>query len=86
MIGSHGAASYTALVEPASRFEPCNGQFGSGSINMPAGSLDGFLYVKGRRDAMMKVAGNRVYPKEIVDQILVGGHVQEAEVGGFAAG
>jgi acyl-CoA synthetase (AMP-forming)/AMP-acid ligase II len=43
---------------------------------------DGHLYVKGRRDAMMKVAGNRVYPREIVEQLLAGGVVQEAEVVG----
>jgi hypothetical protein len=41
--GLCGAAAYTALVEPASRFVPCNGQFGSGSINMPAGLAPAWL-------------------------------------------
>jgi hypothetical protein len=34
-----GATLYIDIVETPSRFVPCNGQFGSGSINMPAGSL-----------------------------------------------
>jgi hypothetical protein len=33
------AAFYIDFGELASRFVPCKGQFGSGSINMPAGSL-----------------------------------------------
>jgi hypothetical protein len=30
---------YLNLVDLTSRFVPCKGQFGSGSIDMPAGSL-----------------------------------------------
>jgi hypothetical protein len=34
-----GAARYVDVVALPARFVPCNGQFGSGSINIPAGSL-----------------------------------------------
>jgi len=44
---------------------------------------DGYLFVKGRQDAMLKVAGNRIYPAEIAAQILVLPHVIEAEVLGI---
>ena len=49
------------------------------------GHLDaeGFLFVQGRRDAMLKVAGNRVYPREIVQQLLLAGGVRDAEVVGI---
>jgi acyl-coenzyme A synthetase/AMP-(fatty) acid ligase len=31
---------------------------------------EGFLYLKGRRDDMVKIQGNRVYPQEVTAQIL----------------
>lgn len=43
---------------------------------------DGFLYLKGRQDEMLKVSGNRVYPAEIVDKITDLDEVAEAEVVG----
>lgn len=41
---------------------------------------DGFLFVQGRRDAMLKVAGNRVYPGEIAEQICSLPGIHEAEI------
>jgi acyl-CoA synthetase (AMP-forming)/AMP-acid ligase II len=43
---------------------------------------DGYLYVVGRRDEMLKVAGNRLYPREISDQLAAIDGVAEAEVVG----
>jgi acyl-CoA synthetase (AMP-forming)/AMP-acid ligase II len=47
-----------------------------------AGYFDeaGYLYVTGRRDGMLKIAGNRVYPQEIVEQLLKIENVSQAEV------
>lgn len=44
---------------------------------------EGYLFLKGRRDAMLKIAGNRVYPKEITNQLLLLDYIQEAEVVGL---
>lgn len=44
---------------------------------------EGYLFLKGRRDAMLKVAGNRVYPKEIANQLITLKQVREAEVVGL---
>lgn len=44
---------------------------------------DGFLYILGRRDHMLKVQGNRVYPKEIQDVLQEHPSVQEAAVIGI---
>ncbi|OQW94230.1 MAG: hypothetical protein BWK79_06975 [Beggiatoa sp. IS2] len=44
---------------------------------------EGYLYLQGRRDAMLKVAGNRVYPQEIINQVLSVAQVLEAEVVGI---
>jgi acyl-coenzyme A synthetase/AMP-(fatty) acid ligase len=41
---------------------------------------DGFLFLKGRMDAMVKIAGNRVYPDETADQLRALDGVREAEV------
>ena len=48
------------------------------------GYLDdgGYLYLCGREDDMLKVADNRIYPREIVDQMLTLPEVREAEVVG----
>jgi len=43
---------------------------------------DGYLTVLGRRDRMLKIRGNRVYPKEILDVVLSHEHVQDAVVFG----
>ena len=46
------------------------------------GSLDrdGYLFLKGRRDGMIKIADNRVYPEEVSDQLREIDGVQDAEV------
>jgi acyl-coenzyme A synthetase/AMP-(fatty) acid ligase len=41
---------------------------------------EGFLFVQGRRDSMLKIAGNRVYPQEIVNQLLLLPGVASAEI------
>jgi acyl-coenzyme A synthetase/AMP-(fatty) acid ligase len=48
------------------------------------GYLDeaGYLHLLGRRDAMLKVMGNRVYPREVTSQLLALPDVLEAEVVG----
>ena len=43
---------------------------------------DGYLYVLGRKDKMIKSSGYRVYPKEVADQILRHPSVAEAVVFG----
>lgn len=47
---------------------------------------DGYLFLKGRRDAMVKIGGNRVYPDEVADQLRALDGVREAEVVSAAAG
>lgn len=47
---------------------------------------DGYLYLMGRKDKMMKVHGNRVYPAEVVNAIVAHPDVQEAAVVGVKAG
>jgi acyl-coenzyme A synthetase/AMP-(fatty) acid ligase len=49
------------------------------------GYLDeaGYLYLKGRRDGMLKIMGNRVYPQEVTHQILTISGVREAVVVGL---
>jgi len=44
---------------------------------------DGYLFLQGRSDTMLKVAGNRIYLKEIINQILTIESVQETEVIGI---
>jgi acyl-CoA synthetase (AMP-forming)/AMP-acid ligase II len=43
---------------------------------------DGYLYVKGRRDSMLKIQGNRVYPAEVMAQLLAVRGVADAAVVG----
>ena len=44
---------------------------------------DGYLYVQGRKDKMIKSSGYRIYPKEISDQILRHTSIQDAVVFGI---
>jgi fatty-acyl-CoA synthase len=44
---------------------------------------DGYLYVIGRRDEMLKISSNRLYPREISDQLVAIDGVAEAEVVGI---
>ena len=46
-----------------------------GSVN-----AEGFLFLKGRKDAMLKVAGNRIYPDEITHEITALDAIAEAEL------
>jgi acyl-CoA synthetase (AMP-forming)/AMP-acid ligase II len=45
---------------------------------------DGYLYLKGRRDSMLKVMGNRVYPQEVTTQLLTLPGVRDAVVAGVS--
>jgi acyl-CoA synthetase (AMP-forming)/AMP-acid ligase II len=47
---------------------------------------DGYLFLRGRRDAMLKVHGNRVYPGEVVAELLALPGVMQAEVVGADMG
>ena len=47
---------------------------------------DGYLYLLGRRDAMLKIMGNRVYPDEVAAQLLALPGVLQAEVVGVNRG
>ncbi len=47
---------------------------------------DGYLYLLGRRDAMLKIMGNRVYPDEVATQLLALPGVLQAEVVGVDRG
>lgn len=44
---------------------------------------EGYLFLKGRRDGMVKVTGNRVYPQEVASQILTVRGVRDAVVVGM---
>jgi len=44
---------------------------------------EGYLYLKGRRDGMLKVMGNRVYPQEVTHQILTISGVRDVVVVGM---
>jgi fatty-acyl-CoA synthase len=43
---------------------------------------DGYLYLVGRHDEMLKVSGNRLYPRAVSDQLAAIAGVAEAEVVG----
>jgi acyl-coenzyme A synthetase/AMP-(fatty) acid ligase len=43
---------------------------------------EGYLFLKGRQDGMLKVMGNRVYPQEVINQIVTLPGVREAVVSG----
>jgi len=85
MLGYLGA---DAEQKQKLRPNPFSGPNDPSSLAIFTGDLghldaEGYLFVKGRRDAMLKVTGNRVYPREVVEQILAAGGVQEAEVVGL---
>ncbi|HEX7408171.1 MAG TPA: class I adenylate-forming enzyme family protein [Candidatus Binatia bacterium] len=44
---------------------------------------EGYLFLKGRRDSMLKIMGNRVYPQEVHNQILTVPGVKDAVVVGI---
>ena len=47
---------------------------------------DGYLFLLGRRDSMLKIMGNRVYPDEVAAQLLALPGVLQAEVVGVNRG
>ncbi len=63
---------------------PCHGPAEMAVFTGNLGHLDedGYLFLRGRRDAMLKIAGNRIYPKEVADQLLTLNGVREAKVVG----
>ncbi len=67
----------------AERFRPAPNASGYGGLAVWSGDRvrrdgDGLLYFVGRRDAMIKSAGNRISPQEIEDAALATGLVAEA--------
>ncbi len=70
-------------VRTDERFRPAPGQSRYGGMAVWSGDrvrrdADGLLYFVGRRDAMIKSAGNRISPQEIEDAALSSGLVAEA--------
>ncbi len=70
-------------VRTAERFRPAPAASRYGGIAVWSGDRvrrdgDGLLYFAGRRDAMIKSAGNRISPQEIEDAVLATGLVAEA--------
>jgi acyl-CoA ligase (AMP-forming) (exosortase A-associated) len=73
----------------AERFKPAPAQSAYGGIAVWSGDrvrrdAGGLLYFAGRRDAMIKSAGNRISPQEIEDAALATGLVAEAVALGVA--
>ena len=67
----------------AERFKPAPGASAYGGTAVWSGdrvrrSADGLLYFAGRRDAMIKSAGNRISPQEVEEAALATGLVAEA--------
>src|SRR5690606_27171102 len=67
----------------AERFKPAPAASRHGGMAVWSGDrvrrdADGLLYFVGRRDAMIKSAGNRISPQEIEDVALASGLVAEA--------
>jgi acyl-CoA synthetase (AMP-forming)/AMP-acid ligase II len=60
--------------------DPCAKAIFTGDV----GHVDehGYLYLHGRRDAMLKIKGNRIYPEEVAAQLLALPGVVQAEVVG----
>ena len=76
-------------VRTAERFRPAPAQSRYGGMAVWSGdrvrrSADGLLYFAGRRDAMIKSAGNRISPHEIEEAALASGLVAEAVALGLA--
>ncbi len=70
-------------VRTAERFRPAPAASRYGGMAVWSGDrvrreADGLLYFVGRRDAMIKSAGNRISPQEIEDAVLATGLVAEA--------
>ena len=75
-------------VRTAERFRPAPSGSRYGGIAVWSGDrvkrdADGLLYFVGRRDAMIKSAGNRISPQEIEEAALASGLVAEAVVLGI---
>jgi len=73
----------------AERFRPAPEASHYGGLAVWSGDrvrrdADGLLYFVGRRDAMIKTAGNRVSPQEIEEAVLATGLVSEAAAVGVA--
>ena len=84
MMGYLGDTDGSTKLRP----NPFQGKDDSSPVAVFTGDMgyldnDGFLFLKGRRDSMMKVMGNRVYPQEITNQIVTIPGVQDAVVVGM---
>src|SRR5688572_5442099 len=73
------------------RDDPSRGSHDPGAKAVYTGDMgyldeDGYLFLLGRRDAMLKIMGNRVYPDEVAAQLLELPGVLQAEVVGVSRG
>jgi acyl-CoA synthetase (AMP-forming)/AMP-acid ligase II len=83
MMGYLGNADQTTKL----RENPFRGKEDSSPFAVFTGDVgyfddDGYLFLKGRRDSMLKVTGNRVYPQEVTNQIMTIPGVRDAVVVG----
>jgi acyl-CoA synthetase (AMP-forming)/AMP-acid ligase II len=51
--------------------------------DMGYGDEEGFLYITGRKDNLLKIGGHRVHPREIEDAIMESGYVYECLIVGI---
>ncbi|GIW39438.1 MAG: acyl-CoA ligase (AMP-forming), exosortase A system-associated [Candidatus Binatia bacterium] len=89
MLGYLGNRELTPEEERKLRPNPFYGPEDSSPLAVFTGDLgfvdpEGYLYLKGRRDSMTKIQGNRVYPLEVAAQLLAVPGVEDAVVLGVA--
>jgi acyl-coenzyme A synthetase/AMP-(fatty) acid ligase len=79
----HGGHSGTKLINNpfATTGDPAKTAVRTGDFGYV--DEEGFLFVRGRKDEMIKIQDNRVYPDEIAAQAVLVGGVCGAEVVGF---
>jgi acyl-CoA synthetase (AMP-forming)/AMP-acid ligase II len=87
MIGYLGGAGGNAEQQAKMRPNPFLGDADRSPLAVFTGDLgylddEGYLFLKGRRDRMLKVLGNRVYPQEVTNQLLTIPGIREAVVVG----
>ena len=88
MVGYLGDASEHAELQTKLRVNPFLDDGDRSPLAVFTGDLgyrddEGYLFLKGRRDRMLKVLGNRVYPQEVTNQLLTIPGVREAVVAGI---
>jgi len=90
MIGYMARTDGHAEIESKIRNNTFFGAHDSSPVAVFTGDLgylddDGYLFLKGRRDNLVKVMGNRVYPEEVANQIVKICGVRDAAVVGVTS-